>query len=54
MKTDKNIYINLLLFTYATVGTLSYFKILGIPVYQRVGYKKQIFFWLLKDKNDSE
>ena len=51
MKADKR-YINLLLFTYARIGDVSYFKILGIPVYRRVGYKKQIFFWLLKDKND--
>lgn len=52
MKTDKKIYINLLLFTYATAGALSYFKILGIPVYQRVGSKIKLFFWALKAKND--
>ena len=51
MKTDR-IYINLLPFTYNRVGSILYFLILGIPVYQRVGTKRKIFFWLLKDKND--
>ena len=51
MKTDK-IYIILLLLTYERIGDISLVKLLGFRVYQRVGYKRQLFFWLLKAKND--
>lgn len=53
MKADKR-YINLLLFTYERIGDVSYFKIVGLPIYQRVGNVRKILFWVLKDKNDSE
>lgn len=52
MKTDKNIYINLLLFTYERAGAISLIRLLGFSVYQRVGSKIKLFFWVLKAKND--
>lgn len=47
-------HINLSLFTYSRAGNIAYIKILGIPIYQKVGNVRKILFWVIRAKNDSE